>query len=86
MIVTGKPLMHTLFRIFRSILSRYILIYTTQKGPKLCAGEELAATASKALGKHLDFENISEYVFYSSLKTGLRVYSSRNVSLTFFSN
>lgn len=28
----------------------------------LCAGEELAAAASKALGIELQFENISQYV------------------------
>lgn len=31
-------------------------------GPMLCAGEELATAASKALGQTLEFENISEYV------------------------
>jgi hypothetical protein len=31
-------------------------------GPKLCAGEELATAASKALGTDMAFENISEFV------------------------
>lgn len=29
-------------------------------GPMLCAGEELATAASKALGQKMEFENISE--------------------------
>jgi hypothetical protein len=29
-------------------------------GPMLCAGSELAASASKALGQTMEFENISE--------------------------
>jgi hypothetical protein len=31
-------------------------------GPKLCTGDELAESASQALGQKLEFENISEYV------------------------
>lgn len=30
-------------------------------GPMLCAGKELAESASKALGQTMEFENISEY-------------------------
>jgi uncharacterized protein YbjT (DUF2867 family) len=29
-------------------------------GPMLCSGSELAASASKALGQTMEFENISE--------------------------
>ena len=35
---------------------------TDKIGPMLCAGEELATSASKALGTEMKFEDISEYV------------------------
>lgn len=46
-------------------------------GPMLCAGKELAESASKALGQTMEFENISELVLSgTSLTSALRLANS----------